>query len=306
MANIDLASLQARLQADPGVQQALQLWQGHGRDAASGRGHGVSPGEVSAQQAARQAGMPEGYYLGPDGTVKPLNGMGSTLKAWALLGGAAAPFVAPGLLAGGGSSALAPGTESGSYIGSDVASTAAAASGGHGILGTAADVLLGRGSGNTALDTAGRVGRGLLGIEADRQAGRESEAQATQAQDRNQIAAANVNLTAGSRRGAQSVQGDVLAHAQPFEWTTGADGHLGYTGGLSPSLFSDTTRKLGTQLSSDALNAQTADHGSPVNLTPLPQGSATDSILSTAGRIGGLMGLIPYKRPQQPVPTGWA
>lgn len=206
---------------------------------------------------------------------------------------------------------LTPAASSGSYIGSDVASTASAASGGHGILGSAANVLLGRGTGNTALDTAGRVGRGLLGIEADRQAGRESEAQATQAQDRNAIAAANVNLTAGSRRGAQSVQGDVMANAQPFKWT-GDNQMVGnipvpqFSGGVSPALFSDNTRKLGGELSADALASQTADHGSPVNLTPLPQGSATDSILSTAGRIGGLLSMIPYKRPQAPVPTGWA
>lgn len=149
MADVDLSSLQAMLSQSPAVQQALQAWQTHGLDAASGRGHGVSPNEMQAQNAARAAGMPEGYYLGPDGVVKQNNGLDSTFKAWALLGGAAAPFAVPGLLGGGGAAATTGGGGSGSYIGADVAHTAGAALGGgsalaglHGLGGLAASLAI--------------------------------------------------------------------------------------------------------------------------------------------------------------------
>lgn len=152
------------------------------------------------------------------------------------------------------------------------------------------------------LSTAGSVAGALAGGRAQ---GRMDEAGINQIQDRNKIVAADTNLRAGSTRAGQAVQGDILAHAQPFRYTGGTSmaGNIPIPqseGGLSPAIFSDSTRALGSQLSSDALRAQQTDHGNPASLTPLPQSTALDSILNTAALVGsGIDALgtrIPYRR----------
>lgn len=181
----------------------------------------------------------------------------------------------------------------------------------------------------TILNAAGDIAGGLGALEQGRADGRVTQAGVNQAQDRNSIGAAAVNLGAGAHRGAQAVQGDVMANAQPFKWT-GDNQMVGnipvpqFSGGVSPGIFSDNTRKLGAQLSADALAGQTADHGNVASLTPLPEAGKMDSILSTASSLGSLASLIPYQTPrrigqnnppQQPNPwvnyqppsfTGWA
>jgi hypothetical protein len=58
-----------RIASEPRVIAALQAWNAKGLNAATGRGHGVHPNEVAAQRAAREAGMPDGFYLHADGTI---------------------------------------------------------------------------------------------------------------------------------------------------------------------------------------------------------------------------------------------
>lgn len=153
------------------------------------------------------------------------------------------------------------------------------------------------------LDTVGQIASGL---GAGRQKGRESDATFQQKQDQNAIAAANTNLGAGQQRASQSVRGDYLANAQDFHW--GAPTMVGNipvpssTGGFRPSMFSDNTRKLGAQLSSDALRDQTTNGGRAVSLTPLPESGAVDSILNTVGSIAPFLSQLPYKKKPQPVP----
>jgi hypothetical protein len=180
------------------------------------------------------------------------------------------------------------------------------------------------------LDAAGEFA-GALG--AGRAAGRVAEAGVNQNQDQiaqqrygNELGAARLNLDAGSTRAGQSVQGDILKNAQDFRFSSEFGG--GSTGGLRPSIFSNNTRELGDLLSSQALTAQGTNEGraigAPPELTGLPQSGKIDSILNTAGALGSLASLIPYRRPrvigqgnpptdqrpfvsyQKPDFTGWA
>jgi hypothetical protein len=240
-------------------------------------------------------------------------GAGLTLAAGAGVGGAATGAGA------GGEASAGVGPLAGGY-GAATTSAAApagiAANGGGGILSGIGSVL-GGGQSLTSpggiMNAAGRIGGALSGIEADRQAGRQAEGNATQAQDRNAISAAALNLQAPDKRLATSVHGDVAANAQDFSY--GAPTMVGNipvptsTGGLRPSIFSANTRALGALTSQQALANETADGGKPAQLTPLPQASTTDSILNGAGSLLSLAGAIPYKAPPrtQPIfysPTG--
>jgi hypothetical protein len=238
----------------------------------------------------------------------------------ALMGGAlgGAGLIAGGA-AGGGAAAAGAGTSTG--VGplagglTGAATTAAApagiaAGGSSGILGAAGSLLGGGqslGSTGGILNAAGRVGSLLSGVEADRQAARTAQANATQAQDRNGISAAALNLAAPNARLSGSVKGDIAANEKDFSY--GAPTMVGNipvptsTGGLRPSLFSQNTRNLGALNSQQALANETADGGKPAQLTPLPAANGTDSILNTAGTIASLAGAIPYQapKPTQPI-----
>ena len=113
----------------------------------------------------------------------------------------------------------------------------------------------------------------------------------------NALDAAKLNLGAPGQRAANSVRGDILANAQPFKFTGGTKmvGNIPVPvseGGLNPGIFSPNTRALGGQLSSQALADNTAMNGkaieAPPALTQNPQAGTLDSILQTAGIIGGL------------------
>jgi hypothetical protein len=243
---------------------------------------------------------PSGYKLLPDRSVIYDPGSwwdryGMMLIAGGVLGvGAGAALAGAaggGTIAGGGAAESAiPGIAISStpYAGAVGATTASAVGGSAsgGVLGTAGKIAGLYGKTRGALETAGTLAQG-------RAEGRAAEAGINQAQDRNAITAAQVNLGAGKQRAGQAVRGDILAHAQPFKFTgsTHMVGNIPVPdseGGLSPSIFSDTTRQLGRTLSSDALTAQTTDHGNPAQLTPVPQAGTFDKILSTAGTIGAL------------------
>lgn len=176
-------------------------------------------------------------------------------------------------------------------------------------------------AGIPAIDAIGGVASGIAGGRAQ---GRQQETDnllreslAQNGRYRNQLDAAQLNLQAPGQRASQSVKGDILANAQPFQWTGGTKmvGNIPVpqsSGGLSPSLFSDDTRQLGRALSSGALQGQTTNGGQaiapPPNLPQMPQGNAADSILSLVGQIAPFLSLIgQYQKPQQgqPAQTGY-
>lgn len=155
-------------------------------------------------------------------------------------------------------------------------------------------------------DLLGNLGSVFGGYGAASQQGRETQASMQQNQDRlaqqrygNQLQAAQLNLTAPQVRAAQSVKGDILANAQPFQWTgqTRMVGNIPVpqsTGGLSPALFSDNTRSLGRLLSAGAVGQQGVNDGraieAPPELTPLPRAGAGSK---ASGVIGTLLRLAP-------------
>ena len=185
------------------------------------------------------------------------------------------------------------------------------------ILGAAGNIVGGLGKNSDAIG----------GLAAGRQAGREAQTYAQQAQDRlaqqnyqNQLSAENIGtqrqfgqanldltqrqfgLQAPQTRASNAVRGDILANASDFSF--GAPSMVGNipvptsSGGLRPSIFSENTRNLGRLMSEQALSGQQAgDTFAPLNfaplptapnLTPLPEAGGLDKVLTTAGTIGAL------------------
>jgi hypothetical protein len=139
------------------------------------------------------------------------------------------------------------------------------------------------------------------------------------------LAQRNYTLAAPGKRASNSVRGDILANAHDVA-ISGLPKGVNVptiTGGLRPSMFSDNTRALGGLMSTQALEQQRAgDQFAPLpdmpgytappsapGLTPLPQASTLDKILTTTGTIGSLASTIPdyaailakYKRKPTPM-----
>jgi hypothetical protein len=156
------------------------------------------------------------------------------------------------------------------------------------------------------------IGAAASGVSAGRAGGRVQEAEMQMLRDRlmqqrygNELQAAELNLRAPQERAKQSVKGDVLANAQPFEWT-GQNKMVGNipvpqsTGGLNPGIFSDNTRSLGRMLSAGAVGQQGVNDGraieAPPEISQLPQAGKTDGFLNMIGQIAPFLSLIPYNR----------
>lgn len=297
-------------------------------------------------------GISDSYQIDPNGQIaqKPSHllrniGLGVGAGALALTGiGAAGIGPLAGLFggaAGAGSAAAgagglaADGTLASSTIGSGfipaiaggTGSAVGAGAGGAGILGTAAKFAGISDPSNplSYLGVAGKIGDALGAAGQGAANGRVTQAGITQREDQlaqqqyqNQLAGAKFALAAPQERASNSVKGDILSNAKDFAW--GAPTMSGNipiptsTGGLRPSIFSDNTRALGAQMSSDALaGAKSGADNLPVPaLTPLPEAGTGSSILTTAGIIGGLadafnpalsklQSAIPLKKPQPPV-----
>lgn len=177
-----------------------------------------------------------------------------------------------------------------------------------------------------AFDTpAGIVGAAAGGAAGGRAQGRIDEAGIQQRQDSNMLERARLvalnselqnrfaldkstadlaqrrfGLEAPGARASNAVRGDILARAQDATVDAGSLGpniHVPtISGGLRPSMFSDSTRQLGGLMSAQALAGQQAgDTFDPLTynapppipgLTPLPESGTLDSILNTAGVVG--------------------
>jgi hypothetical protein len=169
------------------------------------------------------------------------------------------------------------------------------------------------------MKTAGQIGQVLGDYAGGRQADRVAEtglgfAADRNAQDRyrNQLGEAdmdlsrkNYTLAAPGKRASNSVRGDILANARDVSINLPSTiPKTTISGGLRPSMFSDNTRALGAEMSTQALAQQRAgdtftDLPAPPELSAMPQAGKTDSFLNTAAGISALLGALPYKRPQQ-------
>lgn len=217
---------------------------------------------------------------------------------------------------------------------------------GHQVMGAINTIHPDTGGGSSILGTAGAMAGGA---SAGRAQGRIDEAGIQQRQDQNMLERARLaslntadanrfaidkstadlaqrkfGLEAPGQRAGNAVRGDILAHAQDATVdpsSLGPNVHVPtISGGLRPSMFSDSTRSLGGLMSSQALSDQQAgDHFDPLTyqapapvpgLTPLPQSGVADTFLNTAGSVGTgmdafLQWLQRYKasQPQQPRST---
>ena len=243
-----------------------------------------------------------GLDWGALGPLLGLAGIGGVAGAAALSGGAAT--------AGGTTGATsAYGPLAGGY---GLATTTAAApagiagGSGMGILDTIGSLVKPGGKVDNILNIAGKIGGVASNAASGAASGRMDQAAIQQRQDQlalqryqDEIAAAKLNLDAPGQRAGTAVRGDILANAQPFQWT-GSTHQVGNipvpdaTGGLSPALFSDSTRALGKLLPTQALTQQQTNGGNaigaPPDLTTLPTPSWIDKTLSTAGTLGSFAG----------------
>lgn len=140
------------------------------------------------------------------------------------------------------------------------------------------------------------------------------------------LARRKFQLAAPGERAGNAVRGDILSRAQDVA-IAGAPGGLPIptiSGGLRPSMFSGTTRALGTNMTNQALSEQqkgdqfgalpsVPDYtapppyispGAPPPLTDLPAAGVGSTILNTAGTIGTLADILArYRRRQMPPGT---
>jgi hypothetical protein len=175
------------------------------------------------------------------------------------------------------------------------------------------------------LGTAGQVGTTLGAAGSAATNARVQQAELQQNQDKiqqeqdklaqqaylDQLQGANTDLaqkkftlTAPQTRENSAVRGDILANAQDFSY--GAPTMVGNlpvptsSGGLRPSIFSPSTRALGSTISSQDLSAQQAgDQFAPLPtmpsltpLTPLPGPTTSTNILNTAGTVGNVANIL--------------
>jgi hypothetical protein len=285
---------------------------------------GGAAGAGAAAGTAGLGGVEAGVTAGLGAAALP--GAGTALGVAGGLGGAAAAGGGAAALGGGGALAsTALPTVAGTVAGgTGLAGGTTAATGGIGstILGAAKNYASKGNGAQGYLQTAGEIGNALGANAAGRAAGRVDESAINQRQDQiaqqryqNEINAAKLNLDAPGQRASTSVHGDILANAKPFTWGGGTDmvGNIPvprYSGGLSPEMFSDNTRALGSQMSSQALADNGAMGGRAIGaapgLTELPQSGATDSILNTAGTLGNFASILSNyagAKKKQPVPV---
>lgn len=230
-------------------------------------------------------------------------GGGASAAATPAVSGATNPAVFSGLFgaelpgttaAGAGTVAATSGGLYSGLFAPTAAATGTAGAAGSGILGAAKALSGGKMTLGDVLDAAGKIGRVASGYAANAASGRVQQAAMQQRQDQNALDAATLALkTPGARMG-NAVRGDILANAQPFAFNgTRMMGDIPVptsTGGLSPALFSAATRSLGATVPQQMLDAEQADGGNPVSLTPLPTPSKLDSVLGAAGLVGSLGG----------------
>ena len=251
--------------------------------------------------------------------------IGALATAGALTGGAASSAFG-GAAAGGGTatgSGLLPSTTlaGSSTLGGGTGGLLAGGTSGLGMTGGGA-AASGLSTTGSILKTAGSVGDALGNYARGRAAGRVQESDITQSQDRNAIARYNAQLAANrtenaftldaaaedrarrnfalaapGQRAGNSVRGDILANARDVSINAGPNIPIpSISGGLRPSMFSDSTRQLGGLLSSQALaDQQAGDKFDPLTyvrppdappLSALPSSGKADSILNAAGTIG--------------------
>lgn len=137
---------------------------------------------------------------------------------------------------------------------------------------------------------ASRIGQVAGGIEGGRAQGLINESLLQQRQDQLAQTRATQALEAPHLEARNSVQGDILANSQDATISGLPDYiHMGQvSGGLRPSLLSDSSRALGANMSRTALANNLSGKDVP-DLTPLPEANAFDKVLQGVAIGGGFL-----------------
>lgn len=179
-----------------------------------------------------------------------------------------------------------------------------------GALGGVADSLTGKGSSGPS--PASAVGQTAGSIEQQRMNGLIQQAKLQQEQDQLGLNRTNAGVNVGNLNLAQqkqalsapgtlanqSVRGDILANSQDASFS-GLNPKIHMptmTGGLRPSMMSDSTRALGAQMSRNALADSTSGKYTTMaplptipGATPLPEANAYDKILQGTATGAGFL-----------------
>jgi len=269
--------------------------------ALGGSAAGAGAGSGAADAAGSAAG---GVGLGETGAATGLagSGLGGAAGAGGVgIGetGATTGLAGSGFGEGGGLGlAGTPTVGDLASAGSSIAGQTGAASGGPAWLST----LLGK---------APQIGHALSGAATGSAAGRAAAANADIARDailtnlfgiqsRNAENQAAFQRSAPGAQASQAVRGDILANAKDASFSN-LPGWLQVPetqGGLRPSMFSDTTRTLGSTLSKNALsqaqNPTTGGIAYPTapTINPVPSPSGVETGLGTLGTIANIAGAV--------------
>lgn len=148
------------------------------------------------------------------------------------------------------------------------------------------------------LKNAQDIGSALSSASAGRAAGRVAEGTANQNQTRAAVDLYNTELGAPARIARNAVKGDILANAQDVSIDAPSTIPVPtISGGLRPSMFSPTTRGIGTTITNNARDsANNLTPLTPPTLPPLPEAGAFDSALNIGSGIANVAGSVPWDK----------
>ena len=273
----------------------------------------IATGQITPSQA--QTRLPSNTKL-VNGIVVPNDP--SMLPLFIMAAAIAAPFAVQGLtaLASGGAGATGAATASGAeaapettLLGSTPGAALPSAAGtatlpsstiGSGAI-TGAPSSVASGAMDTAssagltdwLKTAGDIGSALGAAGSGAAAGRNADNNANIGFAQAQNNLYNSELRAPGQIAQNSVRGDILSNARDVSMAAPSDIPVPQiSGGLRPSMFSDTTRQLGQNITANAAATQ-MPVATPPTLQPFETAGTGSNILNTAGVIGSLAKTIP-------------
>lgn len=156
-----------------------------------------------------------------------------------------------------------------------------------GFLGTALKAFT---NGSNGPSPASAISTTAGGIEKARMDAMIQQAMLQQAQDRNAQSRARLALDAPGMEAHNAARGDILANSKDAEFT-GLPSYIHVphmSGGLRPSMLSDSSRQLGANMSRQAMLNNLSGKDVP-DLTPLPEAGAYDKILQGVGTGAGFL-----------------
>jgi hypothetical protein len=297
----ELASVQALLDADPGVQAAIQRYQ------QAKPGPDKRYAETLIHQAVRNSGveLPHDYFFNSGtGQVEQENFF--QRNPWVA---PAIPFLgaAGATAAAGAGGAAAAGGGGGAGTGGAAGAGTAAGGAGGASAGTA-----GASVGSRILGGAQAIAPILGGMASGAQAGNTAENQGRLARDRAALERYELQAKLPGINMSQAFRGGMIANRQPTEASWGGPGSglrgetVQFSGGFSnPALYEGTTRQVAEDAQAQALERQLARGSDVPEVTPWQDQGAGSNILGGAAIASSILGgFAPRNNQQQQLSPG--